>query len=260
MAEEMNKKVIYTCVTGGYDNLSQPQCIFDGFDYICFSDDFKEKRVGVWEIRPIPFKCKDKTRHSRFVKLNPHLALPEHDYSLWMDSNLCILTNELRHTMDALIERDVLMASVAHPEFDCIYDDAEKCIIGGRDTYWAIRRQVMFLKSQCYPCHNGLYENNLIFRKHNDALIRKISEEWWALYMQYSKRDQLSLCYVLWKNRFAPELLLPIGFSTRNSMCIGYTKHPKRSFIVRLRTKIKSLSNRLMNCILPVSSQKKAID
>ena len=248
----MNKKVIYTCVTGGYDNLSQPQCIFDGFDYICFSDDFKEKKVGVWEIRPIPFECKDKTRHSRFVKLNPHLVLPEYDYSLWMDSNLCILTDELCHTINSFIERNVLMASVVHPEFDCIYDDAEKCIIGGRDTYWAIRRQVKFLQSQHYPCHNGLYENNLIFRKHNDALIRKISEEWWTLYMQYSKRDQLSLCYVLWKNGFTPDFLLPKGFSTRNSKCIGYTRHSKRKFSVRVKNKLKRMFNQVILWLWPI--------
>lgn len=250
----MNKKVIYTCVTGGYDHISQPKCVFDGFDYICFSDDFVEKRMGVWEIRPIPFECNDMTRLSRFVKLNPHIVLSEYEYSLWMDSNLCILTEDLSHIIDSLIKKNVLMASVNHPKLDCIYDDAAKCIVGGRDCYFVIKRQVEFLHSQNYPRHNGLYENNLIFRKHNDGLIKKISTDWWTIYMQYSKRDQLSLCYILWKNRFTPELLFPKGISTRNSTCVGYIKHPKQSFAMRLKNKIESLSNQLAYHLFPIKN------
>ena len=38
----MNKNVIYTCLTGNYDGLKQPKYIYDGYDYICFSNEFSE--------------------------------------------------------------------------------------------------------------------------------------------------------------------------------------------------------------------------
>ena len=91
----MNKNVIYTCLTGNYDGLKQPKYIYDGYDYICFSNEFSESHIGIWEIRKIPFETNDKLRLSRFVKINPHLALPEYEYSLWMDSNLQIVGDEL---------------------------------------------------------------------------------------------------------------------------------------------------------------------
>lgn len=251
--EKKNNKVIYTSLTGKYDQLTQPKCVFEGFDYICFSNDYKEKKIGIWEIRPIPFKCKDKTRLSRFVKLNPHIALPDYEYSLWMDSNLCILTNELLRIINSLIDKKSLMASVLHPQFDCIYDDAIQCIIGGRDSYFTIKKQVLFLSSQKYPTHNGLYENNLILRKHNVETIKSISDEWWKLYTSYSKRDQLSLCYVLWKNNYIPDLLFPKGISTRNSKCICYVNHRKKNFFLRLKSFIIKIFNRLMLYISPIA-------
>lgn len=72
--------------------------------------------------------------------------------------------------------------------------------------------------------------------------------------MQYSKRDQLSLCYILWKIRFTPELLFPKGISTCNSTCVGYTKHPKQSFAMRLKNKIESLSNQLAYHLFPIKN------
>ena len=42
----MNKKVIYTCLVGNYDVLRQPLAIDESYDYICFSNDIKEERVG----------------------------------------------------------------------------------------------------------------------------------------------------------------------------------------------------------------------
>ncbi|WP_455621465.1 glycosyltransferase domain-containing protein [Parabacteroides sp.] len=116
----MNKYVIYTCLTGGYDDLKQPECIYDGYDYICFSNDFTESRIGVWEIRRIPFETADKSRLSRFVKINPHLALPEYEYSLWMDSNLRIIGDGLKDKLDELILKDTIMAFVPHPIYNCI--------------------------------------------------------------------------------------------------------------------------------------------
>lgn len=248
----MNKNVIYTCVTGGYDALLQPKCMFDGFDYICFSNDFHEKKIGVWEIRPIPFQCKDKTRLSRFVKLNPHIALPEYDYSLWIDANLCILTNGLEKKMRLFIEDNVLMASVFHPKYDCIYRDAIQCIKDGRDTYFSIKRQIDFLHSQNYPYHNGLYENNLIFRKHNEVCIKQISENWWDLYMRYSKRDQLSLCYVLWLYKFTPVAFFRKGITTHNTDCICRISHNKRKTYRRMRSFGLRMINRLLDTFFPI--------
>ena len=59
--------------------------------------------------------------------------------------------------------------------------------MGWSDSYSMIKKQVKYLKSQGYPFGNGLYENNLIFRKHNHCSSVTVSEAWWKMYMTYSK-------------------------------------------------------------------------
>ena len=52
---KMNRYVIYTAVVGNYDEIKQPQVVDNRFDYILFSNDIKEKNVGIWQVRPIPY-------------------------------------------------------------------------------------------------------------------------------------------------------------------------------------------------------------
>ena len=87
------KRVIYTCITGGYDKLRQPEVLDGDFDYICFTDAVGRSEEGVWQIRPIPYSCDDPTRLSRYVKLLPHKVLGEYDESLWIDANIAIRGN-----------------------------------------------------------------------------------------------------------------------------------------------------------------------
>lgn len=49
----MNKKVIYTCITGGYEQLREPSFVNDDFDYICFADN-ESIKSNVWQIKEIP--------------------------------------------------------------------------------------------------------------------------------------------------------------------------------------------------------------
>ena len=249
----MKRRVIYTSLVGNYDSLSQPRIVSDDYDYICFSNDIEVSQIGIWKICPIPYTSEDKTRLSRFVKLNPHVALSDYDYSLWMDSNLTIISDGIYDRIDELVQSGSIMASVKHPQLECIYDDALKCIHDGRDSYLAIRKQIRFLLDSKYPPKNGLFENNLIFRKHTDPRIIKISQEWWTLYNQFSRRDQLSLCYVLWRNKFAPDLIFPAGISTRNTSLLLYKGHRKKTFTKRVSSwLVRNVLNRLYSVFFPI--------
>ena len=68
MNKQPKKYVIYTAMVGGYDEIMQPVVVDDRFDYILFSNDIKEDRVGVWQVRPIAYTNPDNTRICRYVK------------------------------------------------------------------------------------------------------------------------------------------------------------------------------------------------
>lgn len=236
----MNRYVIYTCLVGNYDTLKEPLYIDKEFDYICFTDNLSNKgSLGVWEYRKIENDINNPTRLSRFPKINPHLVLNKYFISVYIDSNLLICGKEFYNIIKKLDDSGVLMACVLHPDRECVYDEIKECVKLGRDNYMPIWRCYNFLRENGYPEKNGLFENNVIFRQHNNEVIKKISELWWDMYMQFSKRDQLTLGYVLWKINFKPDLFFPVGISTHNNDCIKRLKHNKIGYFKRVKLALK---------------------
>lgn len=227
MEEQLLKKVIYTSLVGNYDALKNPKYIMEGWDYICFSNDVKVNENSIWEVRPIPCDLRDNLRLSRFAKLNPHIVLPDYDISLWMDANLNIENDKFKDRIESLVGSNTLISVPTHPVRDCIYEEADSCIKEGRDSKNLITRQVEFVKQNGFPEKNGLYENNIILRMHKEKEIISLSKKWWDMYLKYSKRDQLSLAYLLWKNNINCEPLFLDGLSARDFSGISYKEHNK---------------------------------
>ena len=224
-SEEEMRKVIYTSIVGGYDSLPQPLAVDGSFEYVCFSNDIVEGSAGIWQVRPIPYSCADRTRLSRYVKLQPHKVLGDYDVSVWIDANIRILGAEFYRIVNERIESGSLMAQVPHPQRDCVYEEISKCYqdvrIGFRDAF----RQRRHLLKEGFPRHFGMMENNLILRRHNDPLVRRISDAWWKEYQEYTIRDQLSLMPVCRRMGFRPELLLGEGKNARNVPYLELVRH-----------------------------------
>ena len=188
-----NNKVIYTCITGRYNNLFVHTYINKDYDYICFTDDpilIKSQVYGNWIIKPVDNINSDNSKINRYYKMHPHEVLKEYDYSLYVDANIDIRTSYI---------------------FECI----EQCI--KENIYLSI------------PKHYGLAENNCIFRKHNEKEIISIMEDWWYMLTNYSKRDQMSLFYILWKHRYSMKYLtkIPIRFDILNFEVFYHNKLTK---------------------------------
>lgn len=223
----MNRKVIYTCLVGNYDKLLDPLVIDESYDYICFSNDIPVDHIGVWEIKHIPIKLEDKIRLSRYVKLMPHEVLQNYDYSIWMDANIQITGSEFYEIIERKISSNNLVCQVEHcfPPCDCVYEEMKYAYSLGRSGLTETKIQYKHLKDSGFPTHWGLYENNILLRKHNDGLVRTISEEWWQEFNRYTRRDQFSLVYVYWKNQYRPELLFQRGSNSRNVPFLKWYNH-----------------------------------
>lgn len=240
----MNKKAIYTCLVGNYDVIRQPLVIDESYDYICFSNDIKEKKVGVWQIRPIPFVHEDKARLSRYVKILPHRVLGDYEWSLWMDANIQITGKELYQILESKMAEGGKIYQVNHclPPCDCIYEEIVFAYLSGRTGLCKAFLQYRHLKRCGFPTHWGLFENNIIMRRHLDPQVKKISEEWWTEFMKYTKRDQFNLMYVYWNNHLMPGLLLPADCNTRNVTFMKWHFHQvlqKDTFIHRWQYRIR---------------------
>lgn len=221
------KKVIYTCLTGEYDNLLDPKVVSRDFDYICFTDNLKAHNSSVWRFVKIPYESSNKRVLSRYVKLMPHKALPEYDYSLWIDANIVIEDNTFYDIINNLILSNCKIGQVSHNRYSCLYKEIRHAYKIGKVGFGEAKSQYDFLEGIGFPRGYGFYENNVILRLHNDPFVVSISEEWWSEYLQHKNRDQFSLVYIYWKNNcFHPELLFGEGNNSRNVKCLSYHKHP----------------------------------
>ena len=221
----MSKKqfVVYTVQTGGYDRVQQPLVIDERFDYILFSDSDKEKEHGIWEVRQIPYSNEDLTRLSRYPKMHPHELLGDYEASLYIDANIQIIGPNIYERFIKCYKEGIEWGGIKHPYRDCIYDEAY--VIYGLDTETKIFNWCHKLRTENYPRNYGLFENNIIYRLHNKSTL-DVNIMWWSLYESYTRRDQLTLYYVLWKSpKLKLSFLLPSGESSWNSNTVQIHKH-----------------------------------
>lgn len=201
---EKKNKVVYTCIAGdNYSELIQHTYVEQDYDYICFTNANSMqgiKNIGIWKIINIEDFGLDNTRLNRFCKINPHIFLQDYEISLYVDANINIKTQYIFNIIKNC-KNDILVPG--HFLRDCIYVEATEVIKSRKDTSDSVQKTVKFLKNKKFPSHYGLTENNIIFRKHNLENIIQIMNDWWYIVKNYSKRDQLSFCYALWKNGIA---------------------------------------------------------
>lgn len=220
----MKKKVIFTCLTGSIDNLQQPEIVDESFDYICFSDKARGKE-GIWQIRQISIDIKNQIILSRLPKLLPHRFLSEYEYSVYIDANVLIREKSFYEFVNTHIKNSDLISQVSHPTRNCIYLELEQCLNTRKVSPWQYIKHHQKYNSAALPKGWGLFENNVILRKHNDAKVVSIDKDWWKEYNSISNRDQLSLMLVYWRHQFLPTLLLGEKVNTRNSSCVSCVSH-----------------------------------
>ena len=198
---EKNKKVVYTCITDGYDTLLDPMYICSGFDYICFTDN-PNLESDIWEIRPLPSETEglSQIKKQRYVKISPHKVLGEYDFSIWVDGNVT-LKGDLNKLIDSVVQDDCSIYVPKHPKRNCIYDEVVAVLKLKKDKSENISPQIERYKKEGFPKNCGLLQSNILLRKHNNDDCIKIMEEWFEELKNGSHRDQLSFNYVCWKNK-----------------------------------------------------------
>lgn len=251
----MKKFVVYTVLVGGYDDVLQPKVVDDRFDYILFSNDFKETKQGVWSVREIPRVVEnDNKRLSRYPKTHPERLLSDYKASLYIDANIQIQDQWVYDRFVELYAQGIEFAGIqlVLTGRDCIYEHSfDMCQNLLEHDYIAIK-QCHLLHELGFPRHFGLNENNVLYRIHNGKM-KATDEEWWEWILNYSSRDQFSFMYCLWKNGVPLNYFLPKGEDTRNGAHFHLVDHDgktnviktkviKRSLIEKLRIKSKSFA------------------
>lgn len=224
----MNKYVIYSALVGAYDAVFQPEVVDERFDFVLFTNEVKEDRLGVWMVRPIPYQNQDTTRVARYVKTHPESLLPGYEASVWMDMNVRIKTGYLYERVAQLAQEGVPVSSMNHHTYDCIYDEAFSVMHLRIERESVVVRWCHRLCREQYPVHNGLCETNVLYRKHEE-IVNAFDELWWSCIDCYSRRDQLSFNYALWKTGILCHYLMGEDTCARNTEHFEVVVHKNRS-------------------------------
>ena len=200
----MSKRIIYTSVFGGYDNVVEQGS--DGWDWKCFSED---THTPIYE---------DNNRNAKRFKVLPHRYLKDYEYSVFIDGNMSV-RGDLNELVDKyLVDSNVAFFSHSNNNLDgrnCAYDEArtifelgdknmkatpDRGILNYKDNPFVIEKQMNRYIDEGFPKNSGLITGMVILRRHNKADCIQTMEDWWTEIKYNSKRDQLSFNYCAWKN------------------------------------------------------------
>jgi hypothetical protein len=156
-----------------------------------------------WEHRKVYDRFTSPRRNSRIHKILIH-QYADTKYSIWIDANLKLLIPPEEVVERYLKEHDI--AVFAHPNRDCIYDEAMVCAKLGLDNTETIIEQAKTYEDAGYGKHRGLCECNFIVRRHTPK-VEQFNNAWWSEYCRHSVRDQISFMYALDKVGLEPYVI-----------------------------------------------------
>lgn len=196
------RRVVYTALIGEYEALNeQPTASTSDIDFVCFTDNPTATSES-WQIRLIePRFPLDAIRSARYLKVKGPELLTEYDESLWIDNSVLLRTepgailDEWLATTDAAIPVHSYRTSVLG-EFDTVaaqgYDDPARVyeqLIHYSSTSDGVLAEVP-------------YWTALLARRHTPAVLETMAL-WFDQILRYSRRDQLSINYVIDRTQLA---------------------------------------------------------
>lgn len=233
-----NRHVVYTAIVGHYDELKAPAVIADDWDYVCFTD-APIQAPHPWRLFGIDYFNIDPKRVSGYLKTHPHVYLCEYEWSLWVDANIKLNTDP-SFFLETIKTEGALAGAYLHQDRNCVFDEAREVVKRHKDHAEVVKEHTNRYRNEKFPRYLGLYETNVFLRRHNDPTVREVNVEWWKQIDTGSRRDQLSLTYVLWKFDLRIVPFAKRGICARNVQQLQLVPHNGTMPLVNARIASKN--------------------
>lgn len=193
--------VVFSAVTGKYDDVREMEARREDLDYVLFTDDQRIKS-DFWDVRYIDNNMDlDSIRLARRIKiLGPYELLDHYDYSIWIDGKIDIYGDVEQYIQDYSTGEPLLC--FPHYRNLSVYEEAKVCILLNKDNAQVIKAQMNKYKAEKYVNDSRMIDSCVLVRDHHNLTLRRVMETWWDEVLQNSYRDQLSFGYSCWKNDF----------------------------------------------------------
>lgn len=202
--------VVLTAVFGGHDTLLAPEPQYIDATWLVITDDPDLDPPAPWQSVVLdadhPAMTYDHPRmRTVWAKCLPWQFTHER-FVVWVDANSQIVSPDF--IGEALAAAPSGFATYAHPDRDCIYDEATASHLLQPVKYdgQPLEAQVAHYRSQGHPEHWGLYAVGTIVRDCASEMVRTIGVRWLAECERWSYQTQLSLPPICRDLDFRPDV------------------------------------------------------
>lgn len=185
-------KVCVVPIFGDYDKLKEPTFISDGWKYICISD--KHHKSKVWKTKIFKNKELTNKQKSGYVLTQIHKLI---------DYDICVIVGgqiQINNDLNNFVFKEDFI-TLDHPSRNCIYKEAQACILLDKDDPKVIAKHMYRYLSEGFPVNMGMIQTGVTIRRRTKE-VNKVCDDWWNEILNGSQRDQLSFNYVAFKNNF----------------------------------------------------------
>lgn len=205
-----NKKVIFSCLFGNYDQLNQAPK-FDGWDAVLFTDTIPKQNKG-WQIRHIP--SENQKLDSRRYKLLSHIHLPEYDLVCYQDANIILKEEPPSQPM-----------WLRHPRRQKVSEEAQIVLRSGKADRRMVATQLAFYRQNRFKDNAGLFQNSFFVRNHSERM-NSLMELTFSIYEKFQTRDQLALPFASAKLGIKPEGAINYYLSDKHITHFNHINNP----------------------------------
>ena len=192
------KIAVFTCVTGGYDNILEPKYISTLCDYYVISDvpvvDSVYRFIPIADV--VPEEIKNPKDQNRYCKMHGYKIFNNYRASIYVDGSIEIIGDNSTYMNNIGYSG---LAMLKHPWRDCIYEEGIIVASAERTNKEGTIEQMRCYANEGMPRHYGLFECGVIVCDHETKMAQEILEKWYEEYMKMRLRDQYALPYILWK-------------------------------------------------------------
>ena len=238
------RNVVYTCITQGYDEipLDRPE---GDFDFFCFLDQvtFDRNRERLGGSSGIEFRVvsanESPQETNRRYKIRAHDFLSKYSHSIYIDGNIRLKQNPFE--VFNRIPGETPVALYAQPHRECAYREIDELVRVGIAKARDASRLKSAMRVFGLPSNYGLFEANVIFRRHMDPRCILLMDVWWSLWRHaVIKRDQPLLAFANFLT--SGQTVSSLGFSVLLSELNPYFFYKGR---LAKKSRIKRLLRRL---------------
>jgi len=195
---------VCTVLIGDYDFLLpiRKEKYNKNWKFICYTD--KKRSVKGWEFRPLPNEVFDLEifLQTRYIKLFCQSIINMPGVYIYIDANISLNKNFVE-LYDWFLKSRKPLGLFKHPDRVNVFDELNYVLKVNKLTHHdtmareQIKKYALDVK---FFNTNMLFENNIIFKNHNNKEVECLMNNWWAELKDWPTRDQLSLPYVLFNS------------------------------------------------------------